>query len=345
MCLATLSLSLHAQVSGSGAPNYVPLWGGTANPSTSLTSSVMHQTGSNIGIDTKTPKWALDLSGHINSSAGYRIGENLILAAPGSNSIAVGEGALNSNTGGGNTAVGSQALYTNTVGQSNAAVGFQALYLNNANFNAALGTDALYNNIGELNTAVGYNALSTLTNGTNNIGIGDSAGISAPVGVSNSIYIGSQGASGDANIIRIGTQYVQSSFYAAGIFGTTVGGAQVIVNANGQLGVASSSRRFKEDIQDMGEASSAVLRLRPVTFRYKQAYEDGTKPLDYGLIAEEVAEIYPDLAVKDANGQIQTIQYQKLTPMLLNELQKQAETIQRLEKRLETLEAALHSAR
>ena len=115
----------------------------------------------------------------------------------------------------------------------------------------------------------------------------------------------------------------------------------VVVDSNGQLGTISSSRRFKEDIQDMGDASSGLMRLRPVTFHYKQPYQDGSKPIDYGLIAEEVAEVYPDLAVKGADGQIETVQYQKLVPMLLNELQKQAEQNRALEERLAALEAMM----
>jgi BMFP domain-containing protein YqiC len=96
-----------------------------------------------------------------------------------------------------------------------------------------------------------------------------------------------------------------------------------------------SSRRYKEDIQDMDEASTGLLRLRPVTFRYKKPYADGSKPLNYGLIAEEVAEIYPDLVVKDAEGQVQTVEYQKLTPMLLNEVQKEHFETQRLKAELQ----------
>jgi TolA-binding protein len=136
----------------------------------------------------------------------------------------------------------------------------------------------------------------------------------------------------------------------------------VMIDTNGQLGTISSSRRFKEDIQDMGDASSSLMRLRPVTYRYKQPYADGSKPLDYGLIAEEVAEVYPDLVVTNKDGQVQTVQYQKLTPMLLNELQKQnqhtqqqdetirqqqeqnrqqQEQIRKLEARLAALEAML----
>ena len=99
-----------------------------------------------------------------------------------------------------------------------------------------------------------------------------------------------------------------------------------MIDSNGQFGTVNSSIRFKEDVHDMAAASDGLLRLRPVTYRYKQPYADGSKPVDYGLIAEEVAEVYPDLVVKGADGQIQTVQYQKLTPMLLNEVQKGAQT-------------------
>jgi hypothetical protein len=107
-------------------------------------------------------------------------------------------------------------------------------------------------------------------------------------------------------------------------------GREVMIDSNGQLGTVSSSRRFKEDIQDMGQASSNLLRLRPVTFRYKRPYADGSKPIEYGLIAEEVAEVYPDLVVRGKDGQVETVQYQKLTPMLLNELQKLRHDLQEL---------------
>jgi trimeric autotransporter adhesin len=187
---------------------------------------------------------------------------------------------------------------------------------------------------------------------------------------SNNIEIGNEGSSGDSDAIRIGTPGTQTSFYAAGIDGVTVSsGVEVFINSSGQLGTVNSSLRFKEDVHDMGDASSAIFRLRPVTYRYKQPYADGSKPIDYGLIAEEVAEVYPDLVVKGADGKIQTVQYQKLTPMLLNELQKQhqlveqmgktitqqqetirllktqqTETVQLLEKRLAALEAEQQSS-
>jgi hypothetical protein len=104
------------------------------------------------------------------------------------------------------------------------------------------------------------------------------------------------------------------------------------------LGTVLSSIRFKEDVHDMDTASSAIFRLRPVTFRYKQPYADRSDPIEYGLIAEEVAKVYPDLVVKDASGQIQTVQYQKLTPMMLNELQKQHQLLEEQQAKIEQLE-------
>jgi len=234
----------------------------------------------------------------------------------------------------------------------------------------ATGYDALVENTtGSNNTAAGFIALSSNKTGSNNIAIGYEAGQN--VTGSYNIDIGSQGSSSDSDTIRIGTPGTQAFFYAAGIDGVTVSsGVEVFINSSGQLGTVNSSLRFKEDVHDMGDASSAILRLRPVTYRYKQAYADGSKPIDYGLIAEEVAEVYPDLVVKGADGQIQTVQYQKLTPMLLNELQKQHQlleqmgktmaqqqetiqllkaqqtiTVQSLEKRLAALEAGQSSDR
>jgi len=117
----------------------------------------------------------------------------------------------------------------------------------------------------------------------------------------------------------------------------------MIDSSTGQLGTVSSSRRFKEDIQDMGDASEGLMRLRPVTFRYIQPYVDGSKPLQYGLIAEEVAEVYPDLVAHSADGQIETVKYQVLDPMLLNEVQRQQAEIQDLQERLSKMKATLAS--
>jgi len=163
----------------------------------------------------------------------------------------------------------------------------------------------------------------------------------------------------DNGAIRIGTQDTnpinQTSFFAAGIRGVTTGNNDaipIVIDSDGQLGTVSSSRRFKEDIHDMDTVSSGLMRLRPVTFRYQKPFADGSKPIQYGLIAEEVADVYPDLVAHSADGRIETVKYQVLDSMLLNELQKehkqvqeQAETIRVLEARLAVLEKALLSGR
>src|SRR5262249_44065696 len=166
-----------------------------------------------------------------------------------------------------------------------------------------------------------------------------------------------RGGLGESNTIRIGTTNTRT--FIAGIHGVATGlpGAAVVVDANGQLGTMSSSRRFKEDIQDMGDASSDILKLRPVTFRYRQPQDDGSHPLQYGLVAEEVAEVNPGLVQFDKEGQPQTVLYHVLPTLLLNEVQKehqkiedqqkliqsQQEQLKAQEERLRKLEAILSS--
>ena len=249
--------------------------------------------------------------------------------ATGLSNTAFGAATLGANTSGNyNTAAGTSALQFNDSGSSNTATGFGTLTMNNAgSFNTALGAGALAaNTTGSNNTAVGYQALANSA-GSNNIGVGYQAGFNAGGGNgSNNIHVGSQGAASDNATIRIGTPSVQTSFYVAGVRGVTTANNDaipVVIDSNGQLGTVSSSRRFKEDIQDMGEASSGLLRLHPVMFRYQKAFADGSKPIQYGLIAEEVAEVYPDLVAHSADGQIETVKYQVLDSMLLNEVQRQ----------------------
>ena len=159
--------------------------------------------------------------------------------------------------------------------------------------------------------------------------MGNYAGLFSTTGNSD-IYIVNQGpdSGAESHTIRIGTQgnggEQQNTTYIAGIAGSTVTGVAVDVNTStGQLGVAGSSRRFKEQIHDMGESSSALMKLRPVTFLYKPEYDKGLRTLQYGLIAEEVADIYPDLVAYEPDGKPYTVKYQYLTTMLLNEMQKQ----------------------
>ena len=270
-------------------------------------------------------------------------GGALIAVSSGSNNTAVGGLSLAANTSGSfNTATGYDTLSANTTGANNTAIGVASLGSTTiGTSNTVVGFGGLFaNTTGINNTAIGTDALKNNTAGSNNIGIGFDAAMNVSPSSSNNIHISNSGASGDSGVIKIGTPGTQGAVFVGGVRGisTGLGGAvPVLIDTNGQMGTASSSARFKEDIHDMGDASSALMRLRPVTFRYKQPYTDGSKPLDYGLIAEEVENVYPDLVVKDAKGQIQTVQYQKLTPMLLNELQK-------MERRVSNLEVLIDGA-
>jgi hypothetical protein len=309
-------------------------------------------------------------SGLDNSAFGA---SSLASNTTGNNNTASGAGSLNANTTGiqntahgkdallanttgfENTAVGTFALQSNTVGNDNDALGAYALTTNTGDDNTALGTWVLNQNTsGSRNTGAGRDALLNNATGTDNTAMGWKAGLSLTTG-SNNIDIGAgvQGVAGESNTIRIGNGTTRA--FVQGIFGTTTGvndAVSVIVDSNGQLGTVNSSRRYKFDIRDMGDATDGLMKLRPVTFRYKAAQADGTHPVQWGLIAEEVDEVYPDLVVHDAQGRAQTVQYWKLEPMMLNELQKQHvvlreqdETIQRqqdaidaLTRRLEELE-------
>jgi hypothetical protein len=212
--------------------------------------------------------------------------------------------------------------------------------------NTASGVYALGNNTsGNDNTASGEYALLGNTTGDGNIAIGYDAGVNV-TNTSNNIEIGNLGSATDSGVIRIGTAGTQTSAFIAGIWGATTqssGAVPVLVDSNGNLGVMSSSRRYKEDIQDMAEASSGLLRLRPVTFHYKKPYSDGSQPVQYGLIAEEVAEVYPDLVAHSADGQIETVKYQVLDSMLLNELQKQSATIAAQKEQIEDQQQQIRS--
>jgi Chaperone of endosialidase len=153
-------------------------------------------------------------------------------------------------------------------------------------YNVAIGDNALGDNsTGGSNTAIGSAALNFNRTGSYNIAIGNGAGQSIANGNSNNIVIGSLGASADDGTIRIGTVGTHTSFFAAGIYGVSSGSDSAIpllVDSTGQLVTVSSSLRYKQDIQDMGDASNGLMHLRPVTFRYKKALADGSQPIQYG---------------------------------------------------------------
>jgi hypothetical protein len=295
--------------------------------------------------NTASGAWALyyNTTGGSNAASGAWALYNNIT---GVSNAASGNQALYSNTTGSyNTASGDSTLFYNTTGGNNTACGASALMRNTTGGNnTACGGGALvFNTTGQYNTATGVGALESATTGSNNTAVGYLAGFNVTTG-SNNIDIGNQGTSSDNGAIRIGTAGTQTSAFMAGIYGvktSTNNAVPVLIDSNGNLGTVSSSRRYKEDIQDMGDASSGLMRLRPVTFRYKKPFADGSQPMQYGLIAEEVAEVYPDLVARSADGQIETVKYQLLDPMLLNEVQRQQTEIRELQERLSKMEAAL----
>jgi len=273
-----------------------------------------------------------------NTTASYNTANGtsaLFHNTTGSQNTATGVNALTNNTiGNSNTATGVNALYRNTTGGLNTATGVQALFNNTTgNDNTGIGTGALFSNTtGDQNTAVGRNALRNNTTGTGNIALGRDAGTDPGIG-SNNIYIADTGFAGDNNVIAIGAISASGTAYAkcfiGGIFGTTVTGSAVQVGSDGQLGVATSSKRFKDDIKPMDRASESILALQPVTFRYKKEIDAGSAP-QFGLVAEEVAEVNPDLVIY-RDGQPYTVRYDQVNAMLLNEFLKEHRKVEQLQ--------------
>jgi hypothetical protein len=323
---------------GTGFEALNHLTGGNQNTATGLRALT---TDTNGGYNTATGVYSLSSNtiGFFNSATGaYSLANN----TTGSDNAANGYGALYYNIGGhDNTATGFGALYHNTTGTYNTANGVQALYFNidghdntaNGDYalyyntdggnNTANGRQALYNNThGSENTANGLFALENNTTGGGNIALGANAGVNLTSG-DNNIYIGSLGVATESNTIRIGTSGVQTSAFIRGIRGVTTGNNDaiaVVIDTAGQLGTTSSSRRYKKDIKAMEQASKAILSLKPVTFHYKS---DTKGTPQFGLIAEEVAEVNPDLVVRDENGEIYTVRYDAVNAMLLNEFLKE----------------------
>ncbi len=263
-----------------------------------------------------------------NVAVGFQaLGTNLA----GASNTAVGKGALYFNTANSNTAVGDRALYNNATGAHNVGVGPGSLYSStNSSQNTAIGSGSLQlNTTGINNAALGLNSLSSNTTGSHNVAVGTFAGWNSTA-PTDSIFISNQGLSADTRTIKIGTQGTQSSAFFAGIRGITTGSNNaipVLIDSNGQLGTVSSSRRYKYDIASMRDAPAMLQQLRPVTFRYKQAQDDGAHPLQYGLIAEEVADVFPDLAVFNDKGAPETVKYHLLPSFLLAGYQQQQKTI------------------
>jgi hypothetical protein len=276
----------------------------------------------------------------------------------GSSNTATGYNALQGNTfGAENTAVGFVALGSNTTGEGNTAIGSGALVFSNGNANTAVGADALPgtggfrnvaigsqaqadNGFGNSNVAIGVATLFNNTNGSNNIAVGDLAGAFTEDG-DNNIDIGNQGIGFEFGTIRIGTQGTHRATYIAGIMGkTTPRGTPVFINANGQLGTVQSSARFKEQIKPMGNASEAILALKPVTFRYKKEIDPERTP-EFGLVAEDVEKVNPDLVERDVDGKPYTVRYEAVNAMLLNEFLKEHRKNEEQQKQINVLTAQL----
>jgi hypothetical protein len=269
-----------------------------------------------------------NVSGNSNTAIGQYA---LVANTTGSSNTAIGASAMLYTAGAssGNTAVGVEALRYNTNGAGlQTAIGYRAARNNFNQENTAIGANALFmNSTGQNNTAIGSYTLYFSISGDDNIALGRRAGYNLQASSNSNIMIGNEGPSAiESNTIRIGAELSQNRAFLAGVRGVTTDNADavaVMVDSLGQLGTVSSSRRFKEDIRDMGRSSQALLDLRPVTFRYKREFDDAGKPVQFGLVAEEVAESFPELVVYDGQGRPETVKYHLLSVLLLNELQRQ----------------------
>lgn len=279
-------------------------------------------------------------SGSLNTAVGsYALAAN----STGANNTALGASALLSNAlGSANTALGTDALLNSLVGNDNTAVGFAALNSNTTgSANLAVGASALWNlATGGNNVAIGTNALYGNTTGSWNIAVGYQAGNNITTGNYN-IDVGNSANASDSGVIRIGDPASQSSAYIAGITSTSISGVPVLINGNGQLGVQTSSARFKEDIQNIQDVSQALARLRPVMFHYRSPDPDGSKRLHYGLIAEEVDKVYPELVFRDSEDKPFAVEYQELPVLLLKEIQQQRATIAEQQQKMAAEEREL----
>jgi endosialidase-like protein len=342
-----------------------PSW--AQDPSSNDTSDGNDNTGGGSGALVN------NISGTFNTGYGHSA---LLSNTTGILNTAIGQGALQSNTSGfENTAVGAGALQANSgpsggcgsnCGINNTAVGFQALFSNGVrttssnqggSFNTAVGNNAMFstNDFGSLgfansNTAAGNNSLLNNVSGSFNTALGDSALLNAKssgnIAIGSfagsnltsgfgDIYLGNNTGTGtESKTMRLGQR--QTRTFIAGIQATPVTGKQVFITSSGQLGVLSSSARYKRDIQMMGDRSRGLFQLRAVTFRYKH---DPHGERQYGLIAEEVAKVYPELVTKGVDGKVDSVQYHELIPMLLNEVQHQQQALQAQAQQLAQLKA------
>ncbi len=295
---------------------------------------------------------------------------------------AIGVNALNSaGTQTGNTAVGVDTLKSNATGTYNTAIGYRTMYNSNSGGqNTAVGFGAMGNANGSYNVALGYNTLNSTT-GSDNIAIGQGAGSGVATGSRNiyigtyvgpataeetgtirigninyhnqtfiaggSVYLGSSAGpstAGESATIRIGSSGFHNQAFIAGVLYKPLTGAlPVYIDTDGKLGTQVSSLQYKEQVNDMGDVSDGLMKLRPVTFYYKPEYSPGPRILQYGLIAEEVAMVSPNLVHYDqATGEPQSVYYHNINVMLLGEVQKQRREIEDLKASISHLQSIVN---
>jgi hypothetical protein len=276
---------------------------------------------SNTGIYNTAVGW-FALSSDIDGKYNTAIGAGTLLASTAEQNTATGAGALLANTSGrSNTANGAFALLSNTQGSDSTATGDFALSRNTTgNHNTATGAAACFSNTtGSSNTAIGDSALLNST-GSNDTALGFTAGNNVTT-ANNVICIGSPG------------QNVDNSCYIGNISGAdATGGDAVFITTDGKLGTVNppSSARYKEEIEPMNQASEAILALKPVTFRYKKEF-DPNRMQQFGLVAEDVEKVNPNLVKRDRDGRLQTVRYDAVNAMLLNEFLKEHQKVKQLE--------------
>lgn len=327
----TASTIVKRDASGNFSTNMVTLVGTTTNATDAATKAYVDSVVGGTSLNTPSTLVKRDSTGSfaaqvISMTDGVHSG-NLVLSANPSTSttgnIMKGSNRFVHNTGTSNTFVGENAGNFTTSGTGQ---------------NSALGGSALIaNTTGNNNTACGYNALSVCTTGSSNIALGSGAGGTLTTG-SNNIYIGTNaGTASESGMVRIGGASQTACFIPTiGTVTLSLSATAVLIDSStGKLGILVSSEKFKDNIIDMDDISRGILSLRPVTFTYK---DDQSKTQQFGLIAEEVDKVFPAIVLYDENGEPKSVQYHVLPVLLLNEMKKQQETINKQEDSITDLQ-------
>jgi hypothetical protein len=292
-----------------------------------------------------------DTTGNGNTAVGVNVLRNNVVGGfntgVGLNALFTNNGDPTLGQGSNNCAVGAYALFTNTTGNHNTANGTFALFANNTGTdNTAIGGAALQQNaMGAGNTAIGEAALNENTSGSFNTAVGTAALLVAN-GDSNTVVGSGAGGnvSGANHVICIGQGVaganVSDSCYIGSIWNQPGGSQPVYINSDGKLGLQVSSRRFKDEIKPIGDASGIIYALSPVSFRYKSEIEP-TRPRGFGLIAEDVEKVSPDLVTRGADGKVNSVRYDQVNAMLLNEFLKAHRRMEEQQKQIDDLTTQL----